>query len=506
MADHLTSEQLLLACDGDAGAAAESHLRTCTECRQQVEDMRGVIDDYSAYHHSAIRQSQPPPPQPWKNIGAPETPARQRWPMVLAWAAAAAAVFLAVLLTWPIGRPPAASEILTRAEAAGLPASNARRILVRSSHGTLIRPAVYIRNRAEAAHPLEVRFQQAGYSWDEPLSVRSYSSWRRRLPRMKDYVRHARDPKTSEPIYVLTTEAEANSLKVATLSLREQDLKPVSAMLRFNDDQVVEMEEAAVESPVQPDTPVTTKAPAPADSVASAADPDLQELQVRTALHRLGADLGEPIQITREEGALVLSARGIGASRREQIQRAIIDLDFVVQRFEPSKSAPTAITRRSEAVQQNQNNEVRTLAEQHLQGGMSFEQLVNDALDSSDALLSRSHALAILSNRYTASAESGLSPEARQLLDNLRLDHVRLATEQAQRLASLLANGFGIESATATAPRPNWQAEVAALLESTQAFDSALTATLTGARKPDREALRQAFGRVKTNIEALGAR
>jgi len=494
MAEHLTIEQLLLASDGEAGAEAESHLSSCEECRGRLEEIRQSVDDYAAYHRTTLRRKLPPPPKPWREI-TPRKPVR-----TYRWMAAAAAILIAVTAYFTARQtapPLEATELLSRAEIAEQPSSSVRTIVVRSSKGTLVRPAVWVRTRRSADQQMQARFQRAGYSWDEPLSVRSYVAWRRTLSRKQESVRRAYNPKTSEPVYVVTTETDANPLRSATLALREQDMQPLTCTLRFDDDEVVEVEEGAAVVPGKPESPVP-----PSIASAPVTDPAMLELQVLSALHSVGADLGEPIQMQHENGTIILAATGISNARREQIQRALAGLQFVVPRFDAPRSAPPSTALRTEASSQNQNTALRALVEQHLEGSISFDQFVSDALDASDALSSRAYALAALATRFPPNIESGLPAPGRQLLESIRRDHLRASADHLQRLAGLLSSGFGIDGSAAPQPLRDWHSHATAFRDSVQAFDRLLTAMLTGSQKPEAALLRDSYLRLRGDFEA----
>lgn len=506
MADHLTIEELLLASGGEAGTGAESHLAACAECRARLGEMRQGIDEYTSYHHSTLRMTMPPPPRPWRELPAPvRAPHVMPSRRVYGWIAAAAAIVVAVFLLRPSRQATGidGSQLLARAEAVEGTPARTRRIVLRGSHGTLVRPAVWIRTRGD--HPLRARFEQAGYSWDEPLSVRSYNAWRRKLSRKLESVRQARHPKTSEPVYVVTTETDANPLKMAALSLRERDLQPVSATLNFTDGEAVEMDEAPEEARAKPDGRPSTAAPslpgAPANT--HAMSPAMQELQVLTALHGIGADLGEPVQLAHENEKLVLSGSGVSEARREEIQNAVAGLDFVIPRLESSRPKPPSTTRRTEASAASQTGPVRALVEQRLGTAMSFDDFVNDALDASDGVLSRTHALGALATRFPNEVEKDLPAQGRLLLETLRSDHLGAASEHLKRLAKLLTTGFGIDGNATSATRP-WHEACVAFRDSTQAFDTILTGMLTGTRKADVDLLRQAFLRMKAEAQTAG--
>ena len=148
------------------------------------------------------------------------------------------------------------------------------------------------------------------------------------------------------------------------------------------------------------------------------------------------------------------------------------------------------------------NPVVRRLVEQRMEG-RGFEEFVNEALDASDALLSRTHAIAALAARFPANVEQSLPASGRQQLDSLRRDHVIAAAEHVQRLSGLLSSGLDINSPPASIAFDMWQRRGTALRDRSREFDTLLTGMLTGARAYDAGSLQSAFAHLRSELETL---
>jgi len=59
-----------------------------------------------------------------------------------------------------------------------------------------------------------------------------------------------------------------------------------------------------------------------------------EELQVVAALHQVGADLGDPVEIARESGQILVSGTGIPPQHQKQIHEALDSMPGVVVRFQ----------------------------------------------------------------------------------------------------------------------------------------------------------------------------
>ena len=224
------------------------------------------------------------------------------------------------------------------------------RITTRTGQMTRVLGAAY----KPAARETEIArlFDAAHYDWNDPLSAQSYSAWRAQLPHFQDAI--ASQPNS----YDIKTTTEDSELLSATLKLRTTDLEPLEGRFEFRNRDWVEMTELVDQQtnpasivagttggmPRQPGVP-----PGPVYVPPEAAEPPAfsEELQVVAALHQLGADLGDPLEISREGRQVLVSGTGIPPQRQQQIHGLLDRLPHVVVRFDdpafPAGAMPVPI-------------------------------------------------------------------------------------------------------------------------------------------------------------------
>jgi len=158
------------------------------------------------------------------------------------WLAAAAVLLLACLAAYRFGRPPVASaaELLRKAVAADTSLPRERRqIRVRTRTHSFTRAASHSSQTTSAAEPLETLFASARFNWQDPLSARSYAAWRDQLADKRDEV----EPLGAPGMYRIRTTTAHSPLTEATITLRGQDLSPVSETFQFGEREWVEITE-----------------------------------------------------------------------------------------------------------------------------------------------------------------------------------------------------------------------------------------------------------------------
>ena len=67
---HLSDEELAQFQDGELREGEATHLESCTECRQRLEDLRFATSAFQEHLESVYRPLQPPPPRPWQSLSA----------------------------------------------------------------------------------------------------------------------------------------------------------------------------------------------------------------------------------------------------------------------------------------------------------------------------------------------------------------------------------------------------------------------------------------------------
>jgi hypothetical protein len=277
---------------------------------------------------------------------------------------------------------------------------------------------------ADALVGLESMFRAAHYSWEDPLSAKSYSEWR-------DQLSDKRDDVTSEGDgYRLRTTTDSGELVEATLKLSSRDLRATEGTLQFRNREWVEISElppapdpganapeVAKTAPKLPPQPSTLQRPGeltPGD-----------ELQVLAALHRLGADLGDPVEVARSGGQILVTGMGIAPERQREIRDELGAMPRITLRFsEPSAEALSPGERSPSGISVSPTTgRLQTELEKQLGGRAAFEQFADHVLEITDAFMSRAHALRRLAERFPTDLEVQMTPPQRQLLKSLRREH-----------------------------------------------------------------------------------
>ncbi|HUQ93038.1 MAG TPA: zf-HC2 domain-containing protein [Bryobacteraceae bacterium] len=514
---HPGEDQLLRYADGELPARerdqVQSHLAACWQCRTALEELHTIISDCVRYHKTT-EDYFPSPPAPWGDIqvrfaqldAAPGSlsffqrvkEAVVRFvPGTRRWAPAMAGLLVISLITYQLRNTPTveAAQLLRKAMvAADAEPSKPRRIQIRTAQTTLVRAMdgqqlARTSGRAQDLAAVEARFTTAGYDWNEPQSARAFSRWRDGLASKRDQVAIVNIAAT--PCYQVTTTTGSSPIVEASIKLRVNDLYPLETDLEFNDHERISIgHETALASISTKSPPVPAAPPTSPERVlprapetVSAAD----ELRVFAALRRLNADLGEPIEVKASASQVLVSGLGIPPRRQRQIEEEVGSLPKVVLQFsDPAAVVPTAEGRAP--APPSVNPEIARLQERmerQLGGRASFEQLADQILDTSEAMLSRIHALRRLADRFPSDTESQLSLVDRQTLRHIRMDHAEVVHAKASEIEQTLKPVLPALGAPPYAPQPaaagSWQDNTADLFQTARRAESLLAAILGGA-------------------------
>jgi hypothetical protein len=527
---HPNDEQLLLYADGESPArtASEirSHLEACWQCRVELEELQNTVSECVRYRKNTLQRHLPPPPAAWTDIyrgfaaiDAALDPAsfwdRAAWflqaPLRNArrWAPVAATLLVVCGLFYWFRQTPSvqAAELLRKAVAAeDARPQKPRRIQIRTKNQSLTHLARPGKNVAlssaerDAIRPIQALLQAADYNWEQPLSAKSYQAWHDRLSGKQDEVIE------EQAAYRIRTRTASGELTAATLTVSRQDLRPVEERFEFSNREWVEITElvdnAAPDAIVaaggnssykQYEAPFSIRPkqaqlPGPAVS-ATIGD----ELRVLAALNRVGADLGDPIEVSRAGGDIVVTGVGIAPQRQQEISGALSAQSHVIVRFsdsvpakvEPEKEASTDIVVVNADVQQLQAK----MAEQ-IGGRVNFTQLAAQVLDLSDPMMSRAYALRRLAERFPVELEPELSAQDWQLLRSLQRQHSEALRRQMAEIDRLLRPALASVSG-GTAPGPAgmplsgaWQPATEELFQSARQVEK-LLAVIFGAAAAD---------------------
>ena len=299
------------------------------------------------------------------------------------------------------------------------------------------------------------------------------------------------DPQSpAESCYRIHTVAATGDVADATLLLSTGDLRPVEGRLEFRDRNWIEFTEIMeppagggtntaghVEDPVRPVVPSRPAAVVPGAS-ASISD----QLEVLSALHQIGADLGDPVEVTLSDGKVVVGGVGVPP----QVQRRIHeDLDskpnVSVQFSEPQALSADRVAGTQDAAS-SPAGAAQTRLEDQLGGRAEFQRFSATVLKSNETVMSRAYALRNLAEKFPVEIESGLSANDRRMLRDMLRDHLSQLSKQVGDVQSLLVPSLTAIGATVQARRPAegtaWQSSVEEVLRASQLVEVRLSALL----------------------------
>lgn len=458
---------LLRYLDGEAPARkmrqVKRHLEACWDCRTAVEEFERAIGACVHYRKNVLATHLPAPPAPWADlsrefdrmdaeVAAHSFSARlTRWLMptpAMRWMLSGAAIIaLAAGLYYQFHETPSvqAASLLKRAVvAAQAHPGPARRIQVRT------RTARYVLHR-DVVPALAAMFVAAHYNFDDPLSAKSFGDWRGTLPSSQDEVRTVADPvEPGKSCFEIRTIAVAGELATASLMLRTSDLVPVQGRFEFRNQEWVELTDFTDASATEGGTPATTRLEAPVrrtEPSRSAAVPSgssasiSEELRVLAALHDLGADLGDPLEVKLAEGRVLVSGIGISSERQRQIHEKLDSIPGVTLQFGSAEAGSDASAGGppQTVAEPPKNSKLESRLEKQLGGRFEFERFSGQMLDWTEAAMSRAYALRALAQRFPAGSEAGMAAPDRQLLDDLVRDHAAQFSAKVDALHRALA-------------------------------------------------------------------
>lgn len=491
---HPSDEQLLHYADGELGARTSeeirAHLKACWQCRNELDEIEQTISECVRYRQT-VDTCLPSPPEPWFDIyprlaRMDELQVRDRllrrviaplagiWRHPLRWAPAAAAMVLIGLVVQQLRHASAvqAAELLREAVAAAQTrphASRRIRIRTRTQHVTRIvgsetRASKSVRSDAIAG--LQSLFEDAHYSWEDPLSAKSFSDWRDQLTDKHDEV-------TVEPNqYLVRTTTVSGELVAATLKLSPIDLHAIESTLQFRNREWVEISEL----PDLPELPLGASAGAEETGTAPRAHRSISplvpaapatpgdELAVLAGLHRIGADLGDPIEVSRSGEEILVTGAGIDLDRQQQIRQQLRALPRVVVRFSAdihNNLASLDALRPSRISVSPGTGPLQTQMEQQLGGHLAFEQFTDQVFDTTDRFMTRVHALRRLAQFFPPDVEAQMTLEQRQLLEQIRREHADALVESVSAAERLIDSALAISSVNVSPPSTAspWQDE-----------------------------------------------
>ena len=522
---HPGEERLLRFADGELpprqSAQVRAHLEACWECRAELDTLQAAVAECVYYRKSVLQAHLPPPPAaPWPDLTArfraidvrlagQSSWWRSAWNTLSApkfWVPAVALglVMTLVVVPWLQVTPTVqAAELLRKAVAAAESKPRPRALQVRTKASTkrMLRPAASAVSPADLG-PVAALFESAGYDWADPLSAKAYLDWNSRLAAKTDEV-----IPEGNSFYEVRTRSTEGEMAEATLRLRQGDLQPVQGTFKFRNDEWVELTEVPAEPGATPLASAAAATPARVNPVASApeaASPvsakPADELRVLEALHRLGADLGDPLEISRSASQVAVKGVGIDPRRRTQIEQALrglpnVTVEFATERA-PGGGAPPST---GHLAVKSSRSPLEPLLEQRLGNRAAIEQFTNEIIDRDEQILARAHAIQRLAARFPDPAASLTAPDLSSYRA-LQRNHAQALLQLQRELARVLQP----ITSTVTAAPSGKSATPATLLQAARQLEASLSSLLGAASfSGDTSALPERIGAELAALEQL---
>lgn len=514
--NHPDPEDLVRFCDGELSSKdlerVTRHIESCWECRTEVEDNLRVIGRYVHYRRDILPSRVPPPAKDWGDLKAEFARIRNehqkpnRWLLFLrarrrlVAACAATGFVVATAIAYLAHTPPIrAAELVERAvlQEGRLPGVADAVVRVQTRAGTFARPARLAERDAgsylapgdvDLFNRVELWFRSAHYNWLSPLSARAFSEWRNQLPEKRDAI-VTRSEQGLQDVYELQTSTKDGELEAATLVLRKSDLRPLRGEFHFRSGERVDIYETSAESRLRQPSPTPPRAATPEQpNSPTKAEPSLpvavgpeDELRVLAALHSIGADLGEPVTLGRDNGRVVVSGVGLNEGRQKEIEEALRSVPLVVTEFKRVQRTPVSPQMTETVTEKAGVSELARRIEQAVGGSIGMEALSESLLKITETLLVRAHALRMLADRFPSDIEAKFSAVERSALDNIRFDHQESITAQIDRIDEILSPVLVQLGVVAPVRQESmiepWQAAARSNLMAAQRFDRIVATT-----------------------------
>jgi hypothetical protein len=512
---HPPTELLFLAMEGElAGqeaARVQKHVEVCWQCRAQWEKWQEATTAFVDYRTRLQEAGVSAPPSGWsrfrlhlRRIASEHEQAHSIFPLPIRriltaswetissnrpiWAGLAFAS-LAVAVFVYLSSVPAVSakELLMRAVAQEKPLVQKIRIHTESRQYVRETGKPGVRRSAARADADETRlatlFQQANLDWDNPLSARSFETWRNRLTNKTDRVYAETNALTLE-----TTTGEG-PVHTAALTVRSTDFHPIGETIRFSDAEEVEITELEARpvtaseiaevsaQPEQAEPPPAPKIHRVLPMLPSTAELEAAEVTARVRLHQLGADLGEQIEIEQTKDSVRVSGVVDSNAEKEEISGALKGVPHVRTVLSSPEEVPLAGLEQALRTPPSVANDrqpplLQSWLEQWYPDPADRHTYANQILAESRECLKRAYALQHLAGRYPTLENPEISAIAK--------DHLLVLQDKWQMLLKEVAPALEVPPGQALVSDGSWADDVHSLLGAMKSFDANLVVLFVG--------------------------
>ncbi|WP_158822485.1 hypothetical protein [Granulicella sp. S156] len=579
---HLTDEAILLALDGELSAKeateVDTHVQSCWSCRGRKQATEQGIADLVDYQNAVTAPYLPPPSDKRAifltrldalavEMGQPSHLNRLRNGAIrllrlaridqLVWITGAIALIALVPFYYFLRTPPvvSADELLNLTAASEVRSTKTtiepvvvqkvritfgKTSLTRTMYRDVAHNRITSRTDANRLGEAQVKaaYFKSSLDWDSLLDANTYRRWRATRPASSNrVVRLGKDELKVE------TTSSASPVTEADITVRVADYHAVSESFRLQDQSEIEITElsydvipfASLSADIfgAPTQIAVVQLPLTAilrPTLPSGAELAEAEVEADSILHRLGADLGEQISLTSQDGHEV-SIDGIvdDDTRKQQVVSALQNIPHTrlhILTIEEAQRVPSSIPSHVDSSAPSVAAMVATppLLEAELNARFTDRDqrisYVNQTLSLAQLASARAWALNRLADRYPPKGVAVLDNEARRKLQVLLTDHVSALREDLSSLQNLVAeilpgssNTPAANTSVATRVEPkttnalesseDWRDRIRRIHSSTEAVHESVVALLSSSQPSDQNDANAIEVNVRTSLTQL---
>jgi hypothetical protein len=540
MTGHLTREVLLRYMDGELSNSAmrktARHLQACWSCQVEFGRLKEQIASILDAQTAIFEPTQPPAPKPWGRLEprlerAMTVDSAPLWRRLLpfgrvgfAYGAVAMVLVAIAFALWVSVTPASAKEVLMRAAAAdrqrfaitGKQVVRQKVRVKKTERGASAEPTVQLESwkSVESAFwksgsdPISAelldRYHANGLASSLPLSPPAVESW---LAMAGGEPKSSRNGNLIDVQSVANAEGRARGLEEVSVRVEQPNWHMDGVTLSFMDAtyEITEQETAVVAQnevpgdvlavlnpPASNSGSLTAKTEKQSFAIAPAPTINLEDLEmtVRFDLHRIGADLGEGIEISDAPPDHVLvDARQVSPQLKAQVVALLANMPGVqLEVATPSRGAAANVTKviPQQAPSNTPPDQRLVMFFGNAEAQENYTRLV---LETDNAVAARLYALGDLAARWPQDQQGRLSATAKGRLESMVYDHAReVLTETAtlDKYLDPLLKAFDHPLNRNMVPTSGiaWQQASRTALEATQRVDRLLRSLLTTSDDP----------------------
>lgn len=275
------------------------------------------------------------------------------------------------------------------------------------------------------------RISHTPWGSGNPLSARTYATWRSSLHRHRDSITRGNSA------WAIETETEEGTVHAASLEMRASDYHTTRLTLDFADHATVTITEDTA-PPLQNYSAASAATGSSKDDI----DPDALEIQAWSTLHRLSADTGWEATVARDGQKICVRANVDGPEREHQIAKSFAAYPAIALEIHSSPSFASAgsISPQRPMPHGKSPGLAEAWLEQHYPSVEARMDYANNVLSLSQHILGRAYYLDKLKARQTALTHSATKRELSQIVAYEQQQIIALHTELFMSIEPLLGS------------------------------------------------------------------